>query len=180
MAEYPALASLIKSQLGASFQNPSDDTLGDLTAGTSDPDVQYAVCSFVVLHLLWVTRLEAYRRVDKITVWKNVVDWKGVFEAHIHLETDKRTRRGAYVERTPSSYTAIVKISPPSAKQDGTFVSELTDWSASSRPLSAVDGKFKTNGKNRFELRPNALRPFRDNYMYDYEYEDPDKVEVET
>jgi hypothetical protein len=180
MAEYPDIASQLKSQLEAAFQKPNPDPLTELNAGTSDSDVVLATCSFVVLHICWVTRYDAMRRVSKVTVWKDIAHWSGVFEAHIHIASDKRSRRGVYANLTPSDFTAIVKISPSSARQDGTFSSEILDWSIDSKPFSAVDGKFKTDGKSRFELRPNPLRTFRQDYQYNYEYEDPDTAQVLT
>lgn len=177
MAEYPNIASQLKIQLDVAFGLPGEDSLDALVAGTSDSAAWLAACSFVAQHMAWVTRNEATRRTHKVVVWKNVIDWNGVFEAHIHIHSDKRARRGIYANLTQSSYTAIVKILPGNLKKDGTFSSELYDWSIESKPYSAVDGKFKTDGKTRFELRPNPLRPFRGREI---DYIDPEGAEVET
>ncbi|HJQ60484.1 MAG TPA: hypothetical protein VJ890_26500 [Vineibacter sp.] len=174
MAEYPALASALKQELQAAFKSGS--SLDELTKGVSAGKPDVAALKFTALHLAWATRLEHTRRVEKIVVWKNVIDWNGVFEAHVHFQSDKRAEQGIYVNFSPSSYSTVVKVLPGNLRKDGSFSSELYDWSIQSNPSSSVDGKFNTNGKSTFELRPNPLRPFRGREI---DWQD-DSTEVET
>jgi hypothetical protein len=178
MAKYPELDGLLKREIEAIFNHSRDEEIeasyDRLLAGAGDDAPAKAAVEFIALHLAWVTRREAMRRLKDIAVWKNVADWKGVFEAHIHFESDKRERRGLYADLTTSSYTGIVRITPLAGAVNGRFESELNDWSVPTKPYSLVKGTYLVKG-NQLKPDPVATRDSRD-----LDYEDPESAKVKT
>src|SRR5262249_34639061 len=129
MANYPGLDGLLKREIEAIFNHSPDEEIkasyDRLLAGAGDDAPVKAAVEFIALHLAWLTRYEVMRRLISVAVWKNVDDWKGVFEAHIHFASDKRPAevRGPYANLTKSDYTGIVRITPLAGAVNGRFES---------------------------------------------------------
>jgi len=186
VANYPSIAKDLNDMLDEIFNRPGNNnregreargtkSYNELLAGTDGGEPADAAAHLIALHLAWVTRNEVARRMINTVVWKNVVDWKGVFEAQIHMAGDNTEGRGPYLNLERSSYTGIVRITPLAKAVDGRFKSEIHDWSIQSNPLSVIQGSYKKKGN---ELKPDAPAPARDES--EYEYPNPDRVKVQT
>jgi hypothetical protein len=174
MANYTELAGVLKREIEAAFKRPREGSYDLLLAGAGDDSPAIAAAEFIALHLGWQTTYQTMRRVIDINVWKNVIDWKGVFEAHIHFASDKSEVRGPYVNLTKSSYTGIIRITPLVGAVNGRFESELNDWSVPQKPFSLVTGTYMVKG-NQLKPDPVATRDPRN-----LDYVDPESVQVKT